>query len=264
MTAGMSASSVVKQQVQNSNPKPRCQVHELKFRMSAADLLGLAKQDHTFRELAKMTTLPETVLSRYCEGHLLPGMKRAEELVQQLQGIIRLDTRILRLIKFDGSGRFNNTKIITDLTILELASQQAMNLFMKEQISKVLTPAVDGIPLATTLASKLGVDVVVAKKEREIGVPNFYESEYEPPGSGIIVRLYVPRGAIKNRDNVLIVDDVIDSCETYTALHEIVKKARANLVGAFMLITVGSEWRTWSDRCKCRVESIVQLPKKNS
>jgi adenine phosphoribosyltransferase len=55
--------------------------------------------------------------------------------------------------------------------------------------------------------------------------------------------LYLPKEALKRRDSVLIVDDMIKSGETQTALVNFVKKARAEVSGVYSLIAVGEEWR---------------------
>jgi adenine phosphoribosyltransferase len=55
--------------------------------------------------------------------------------------------------------------------------------------------------------------------------------------------LFIPKEAIKKRDSVLIVDDMIKSGETQEALVNLVKKARAEVSGVFSLIAVGDEWK---------------------
>jgi len=44
------------------------------------ELLNLAKNYYTYRELAQIIGLPETVLSRYVKGHVLPSIHRAKEI----------------------------------------------------------------------------------------------------------------------------------------------------------------------------------------
>ena len=57
------------------------------------------------------------------------------------------------------------------------------------------------------------------------------------------VTLYIPKDAIKKRDSVLVVDDMIKSGETQEALANLVRKARAEISGVFSLIAVGEEWK---------------------
>src|SRR2546425_13196493 len=90
-----------------------------------------------------------------------------------------------------------------------------------------MTAAVDGIPLATLLAHRLGVGLRVAKKAREVGVREFIEELFVPPKTAVDLSLFVPRDAIKKTDCVLIADDVIDSGETQRAIMKIIHKAGA-------------------------------------
>jgi adenine phosphoribosyltransferase len=136
---------------------------------------------------------------------------------------MRLEAEIQLRIRFDDSGYFDNTRLISDPLLLERAVQQAVNTFAGTRITKILTPAVDGIPLAILLAHRLGVNLVIAKKTREVGVNEFIEEIYTPHKSAIVLSLYVPRRG----DCVLIVDDVVDRGETQMALARIVQKAKA-------------------------------------
>ncbi len=63
--------------------------------------------------------------------------------------------------------------------------------------------------------------------------------------------LYVPKSALKRRDSVLIVDDMIKTGETQAALIDIIKQAKAEVSGVYSLISVGNEW-----------EKKMKLPKK--
>ena len=56
-----------------------------------------------------------------------------------------------------------------------------------------MTAAVDGIPLATAVAAALGVDIVVAKKNKEVGVQDFIEETYIPGDSAMVMSLNTTR-----------------------------------------------------------------------
>ena len=217
------------------------------------ELLNLAKRRFTYRELSQMVHLPETVLSRYVKGHVLPTAERAEEINKTLQKYMSLERELQERIKFDDNGYFDNTQIISDTMLLERAVQHAMGKFAGRRITKVLTAATDGIPLATLLAHRLGVNLIVAKKNREVGVREFIEEVYVPARTAIMLSLFVPRDALRRQDCVIIVDDVIDSGETQRALVKIAQKAKAEVTGVYALIAVGNEW-------KARIESAGNVP----
>jgi adenine phosphoribosyltransferase len=121
-----------------------------------------------------------------------------------------------------------------------------------------MTAAVDGIPMATLVANILNVDLVIAKKEKEVGVENFLEEVYIPKDSAVMMSFYIPKKAIKRGDSVLIVDDVIRSGETQRALINLVEKAKAEVAGIFSIIVVGDEWRKKVE-LDCPFETILEL-----
>jgi adenine phosphoribosyltransferase len=227
------------------------------------ELLNLAKNYYTYRELAQIIGLPETVLSRYVKGHVLPTIDRAQSINKTLQKIMRLEVEIQQRIHFDEYGYFDNTRLISDTLLMERAVQHAINAFAGRRITRVLSAAVDGVPLATLLAHRLGVGLVIAKKNREVGIREFIEEIYVPSNSAVMMSLFVPRDAIKRGDCILIVDDVIDSAETQIALVRIVQKARAEVAGIYSLVAIGNEWRNKIEQVtKCPVEVVLQVGKK--
>ena len=219
-------------------------VEELKLRLMTIELLRTAKykRNITYRELSSKTGLPVTVLSRYAKGHVLPNTSRAKQLWKVLTKFVGLENELRSRIKFDEDGYFDNTEIIGDFNILQQAANHALADFAGKRVTKVFTAAVDGIPLATMVANSLGVNLVIAKRSKEVGVKEFLEETYALKDSGVTMTLYIPKDAIKKRDSVLIVDDMIKTGETQVALVNLVRKAKAEISGFFSLIAVGEEW----------------------
>ena len=219
---------------------------DLKLRLMTIELLRTAKykRNITYRELASKTGLPVTVLSRYAKGHVLPNTMRAKELWRILTKLVGLETELRNRIKFDETGYFDNTEIVGDCNILQQAANYALANFAGKRVTKILTAAVDGIPLATMVANALGVNLVLAKRNKEVGVKAFLEETYIlGKDSGVTITLFIPKEAIKKRDSVLVVDDMIKSGETQEALANLVKKSKAEISGVFSLIAVGDEWK---------------------
>jgi adenine phosphoribosyltransferase len=219
---------------------------DLKLRLMTIELLRTAKykRNITYRELASKTGLPVTVLSRYAKGHVLPNTARAKQLWRVLTRLVGLEPELRSRIKFDEDGYFDNTEIVGDFNILQQAANGALANFAGKRVTKVLTAAVDGIPLATMVSSALGVNLVIAKRNKEVGVKAFLEETYVlGRDSGVTMTLYIPKEVIKKRDSVLIVDDMIKTGETQVALVNLVRKAKAEISGIFSLIAVGEEWK---------------------
>ncbi len=233
---------------------------DLRFRLETVELLRTAKRWYTYRELATKTGLPVTVLSRYAKGHVLPNIDRARQLYKMLSKIVSLEAAFHKRIKFNDEGYFNNTSIIGDITLLRQAANFALSRFAGKRITKVLTAAVDGVPLATMVADALGVNLVIAKPTKEVGVPSFIEETYVLSDSGFTVTLYLPKDAIKKRDSILIIDDTVRSGDTQAALLNLAYKAKAEVSGIFAMVAVGNSWKKIIERLhKGPVEIILRL-----
>jgi len=238
---------------------------DLKLRLMTIELLRTAKykRNITYRELASKTGLPVTVLSRYAKGHVLPNTSRAKQLWKVLTKLVGLETELRSRIKFDEDGYFDNTEIVGDFNILQQSANYALANFAGKRVTKVLSAAVDGIPLATMVANALGVNLVVAKQNKEVGVKAFLEETYVLRGSGMTMTFYIPRDAIKKRDSVLVVDDMIKTGETQAALVNLVRKSKAEMSGVFTLIAVGDEWKRvlkLSGECPVEVITYIKAP----
>lgn len=237
---------------------------DLKLRLMTIELLRTAKKQYTYRELSAKTDLPVTVLSRYAKGHVLPNAARAKQLWNILTKLVGLETELHRIIRFNEDGYFDNTWIVGDFNILKQAAHHALATFAGKRVTMVLTAAVDGIPLATMVANSLGVNLAIAKRNKEVGVPAFLEETYVLRDSGVTMTLYLPKNAIKRRDSVLVVDDMIKTGETQVALVNLVNKAKAEVSGIYALIAIGDEWQKRIKLPKgCSVQVVTRVkPKK--
>lgn len=236
-------------------------VRELKYRMMITDLLKVASESHTYQQLSDFLDLSPPILSRYMRGHVLPSYKRAQGLYEKLMEITDIKEELKKRINFDDEGYFDNTPLVSEITWLKIMSNYALEKFAGRRVTKVLTAAVDGIPVSTLVSNLLDVDLVVAKDQKEVGISDFIEETYIPKGSAIRKSLYVPRTAIRKRDSVLIIDDVVRTGETVQGLVDLVNNQRADIAGIYVLVTVGDEWKTYLKDCvsKYSFEILIEL-----
>lgn len=233
---------------------------ELQERLSAVEILRILKKRYTYEELSKMLNLPVSVLNRYVMGRVVPRIDRARKILRFFGNRFDLAKEVKDRIKFDKLGYFDNTPIIFDISMLKLIIKYVVGKYMDKKISKVLTASTDGIPIAVLFANELGVDLIYAKKEKEVGVPEFLEESYIPSSSGVYMNLYLPKGSITSSDRILIVDDIIRSGETQRALINLVRKSGAKMVGIFILIAVGNSWKNYISSYKnIPVDVFVQI-----
>lgn len=235
---------------------------DLKFRLMTINLLKTAKKRLTYRELSSKTGLPVTVLSRYVKGHVLPSSSRAKRIWKTLETLSGLEEELRRRIKFDEFGYFDNTLIVFDSSLLQQAVQHAFSRFAGRRITKILTAAVDGVPLATLMSDALGVELMIAKKTKEVGIRDFVEETFVPGSSDMVMSLYIPRGSIKKGDSVLVVDDIIKTGETQRALVNLITKSRADVAGVYVLVAIGDGWKEkLRNISEFPMEVVVSVPR---
>src|SRR5207245_10891761 len=106
--------------------KDTSRILDLKYKLMTIELLNLAKKRYTYRELSQMVHLPQTVLSRYVKGHVLPTADRAEEINRTLQKYMSLERELQERIKFDNLGYFDNPAINNDTMQVERTVPHAL------------------------------------------------------------------------------------------------------------------------------------------
>ncbi|MCR6669615.1 MAG: hypothetical protein NDF51_06410 [archaeon YNP-WB-040] len=216
---------------------------DLKLRLMVIERLRLLKDKYSYKQLSNLTGIPESVLCRYVKGSVLPGGETALELWKKLESVESLSSIIRSKIEYTPDGLLNLTKIVYNPYIIKLASQYAVMKFSSKKIKKVITAAINGIPLATEIAVNMEKELIVAKDAKEVGIKEFVEASYHPGGSSEMKTLYIPKGCIKHGDEVLIVDDLIRTGRTLNAIVKLVEKNKGRVEGVFALVVVGDKWK---------------------
>ncbi|SFR34652.1 phosphoribosyltransferase family protein [Halogeometricum limi] len=209
------------------------------LQLQAVAVLRMLKETRTYDELADLTELPAGDLNRYVNGHVLPGVERARDVVQGV-GHDALATELESRVEFDDEGYVDNSGVVFDQSFLDLVAPVAANTLGFQRPDVVLTAATDGITLGAAMASYFDARVAYAKKSKETAVEEFIESR-QRLASGIELTYYLPQRALSSGENVLVVDDLIRSGETQELLLDIALQSDANVTGVFALISVGNE-----------------------
>ncbi|MFB6096097.1 MAG: phosphoribosyltransferase family protein [Haloferacaceae archaeon] len=209
------------------------------LQLQAVEVLRMLKETRTYDELSAVTGLPAGDLNRYVNGHVLPGVERAREVVGGI-GRDALADELEARISVDEEGYVDNSAVVFDQSFLDLVAPVAAESFAFERPDVVLTAATDGITLGAAMASYFDARVAYAKKSKETAVEEFIESR-QRLASGIELTYYLPARALSAGDTVLVVDDLIRSGETQELLLDIAHQAAADVGGVFSLIAVGQE-----------------------
>jgi len=208
------------------------------LQLQAVAVLRMLKASRTYEELSAETGLPAGDLNRYVNGHVLPGVDRAQEVVESV-GRELLADELRRRVRFDDEGYVDNSAVVFDQSFLDLVAPVAANSFDFERPDVVLTAATDGITIGAAMASYFDARLAYAKKSKETAVEEFIESR-QRLASGIELTYYLPACALDAGESVLIVDDLIRSGETQELLLDIARQAETSVVGVFALIAVGN------------------------
>jgi adenine phosphoribosyltransferase len=209
------------------------------LQLQAVAVLRMLKETRTYDELAALTGLPAGDLNRYVNGHVLPGVDRAREVVGGV-GREALSAELEARVSFDEEGYVDNSGVVFDQSFLDLVAPVAATAYGFDRPDAVLTAATDGITLGAAMASYFDARLAYAKKSKETAIEEFVEAR-QRLDSGIELTYYLPASALSAGESVLVVDDLIRSGETQELLLDIAAGADAELVGVFALIAAGDE-----------------------
>ncbi len=234
----------------------------MKTRISSVELLATLKKSYSYRELSSILGLSAPILSRYVRGHVLPSASRSEKFIATFR------ERLLRKIVTDqvritADGSYDISGVTSNVGLLRQIAKVVYSEFSLVPVEKVLTMEVDGIPLAVEVAGEFNVNLAVARAEKDLGVEEFFEQKvvYSPSS---VKYLYLPKNAIKKGEHILVVDDMVRSGTTIEALARLAEKARAKIVGIFMIASLDQSVQKLKSRLglTCQIESLVTLEQK--
>ncbi len=224
------------------------------------NLLALLKRKYKYKELSEITGLPPSVLSRYARGRMLPSDERVEEILNSLTKRIRFEDLVKERIRATKNGYYDVTSLIWDAAFLRLIAVMVSENFSKYGVTKVLTAAADGVPIACLVGEELGADLIVAKETKEVGLEDFVEDSYSPVDVAIVKTFYIPRRAMRRNDRILVVDDVVRSGRTMASLVRLAERAGAKVIGLFAIMSVGDKWRATIEEEAIPYYSLLRLP----
>ena len=234
----------------------------MKTRISSVELLATLKKSYSYRELSSILGLSAPILSRYVRGHVLPSASRSEKFIATFR------ERLLRKIVTDqvritADGSYDISGVTSNVGLLRQVAKVVYSEFSLVPVDKVLTMEVDGIPLAVEVAGEFNVNLAVARAEKDLGVEEFFEQKvvYSPSS---VKYLYLPKNAIKKGEHILVVDDMVRSGTTIEALARLAERARAKIVGIFMIASLDQSVQKLKSRLglTCQIESLVNLEQK--
>lgn len=125
------------------------------------------------------------------------------------------------------------TPLLEDGRVFKLVINKIAAFGRSQRIEKVVGVDARGFLLASAVAYRLGVGLAIVRKKGKLPskvIACEYDLEY---GKDIIE---IHQGAIKPRERVLIVDDVLATGGTAAAAVKLVKRSKGQIVGLAFLI----------------------------
>jgi len=226
-------------------------------RLFANSVLRQLKRTRTYESLSQMFDIPIPVLARYVKGHVLPSDPRTESIIKKYKKLLIEEVR--NNVFINEQGHFNHLSLLYNSTLLQHIAAYVVSEFSFMEIDKILSTSTDGLPIAYAVGFEFGVEVVYAKKKKEIGVANFIEQRVIIERSAYNYSLYIPDGSLQKDEHVLIVDDAVRSRTTTINLIELCKKIKAIPVGVFTLISVNRGAKKLGDAFPFPVKYILEL-----
>ena len=192
-------------------------------------------------------------LSRYVNGSVLPSPERSLEILRALARANALGLALQRRLTIDERGVVNIAAVAHDMAVLGLAAARAYTELEDVEVDKVLTAAVNGVPLGTLMAHALGAGLCVARQDQDASAESYIEVRYFAPDPPRYAHLYLPSFALSRGDRVLIVDDLLRSGRTLRALSELTSLGGAKVVAVLSLLAMGEDWRSAVPRTASKV-----------
>ncbi|HKM22862.1 MAG TPA: xanthine phosphoribosyltransferase [Lachnospiraceae bacterium] len=127
-----------------------------------------------------------------------------------------------------------------DIPLFCEMGREFKQLFMSEEITKILTIEASGIGIACIVAQYFQVPVVFAKKSKTKNIAgDVYTTRVESFTHGRVFDIIVSKQFLKPEDKILLIDDFLANGKALEGLAQLVKDAGATLVGAGIAIEKG-------------------------
>ena len=213
---------------------------QLKLQLEVVEILRLLHKDMSYSELEKILGISKNVVAQYVTGARVPSPSQARVILDTILSRISLASIIASRLKAMRSIP-DLEYVMLDPLVLRLVSVWAEEKY-RGRVDVVLSAETIGVPLATLVALSLDARLVLAR--RHPGSPHREYVRGEGGGQPFGAKVfYVPRDSLSEGARVLLVDDLARTGATFEALARAVKRIGGEIVGALVVIAIGSSWR---------------------
>lgn len=127
-----------------------------------------------------------------------------------------------------------------DIKLFNELGREFKKIFNDDRVDKILTIEASGIGLACITAQYFDVPVVFAKKSLSSNLgTEVYQSHVFSFTKSIAYKILVSKSYIHPGENILIIDDFLANGQAVLGLSDIIRQAKANIIGAGIVIEKG-------------------------
>jgi len=161
-----------------------------------------------------------------------------------------LDASILKVSSF-----INH---MVDVELMEACGEELAERLEETQPTKVLTVEATGLLPGMFVAKALQLPVVFARKSRQIGVSDSYQTSFKSSTRSTAQDLYVSTEYLNPGDRVVIIDDFLAGGTTADALIRLCRMAGASVVGGgFLIEKINDAGRAFLSGYQVPLESLA-------
>ena len=138
--------------------------------------------------------------------------------------------------------------------LIEVVNEMLKRIKKCGKIDKIVTMEAMGIPLATVLSLKMKIPFVIIRK-RTYGLPG--EVDVEQITGYSKSKLYI--NGLKPKDKIVIVDDVLSTGGTLSAVVSALKNLGVEIKGIFIAINKGKAIKDIIEKYDVELEAIIDI-----
>jgi len=224
--------------------------------------------DDLFVKVAEGLELKFVGSDAFDDFYKLQTLKKTGKLAKKTGGSMLLKEKILReATVLDASilkvSSFLNHMV--DVELMEACGEELAERLEETQATKVLTVEATGLIPGMFVGKALSLPVVFARKSRQIGVSDSYQTSYKSSTKANAQDIYVSCEYLTPGDRVIIIDDFLAGGTTADALIRVCRMAGAKVVGGGFLIEKANDaGRAFLSGYEIPMESLVTVDIKDS
>jgi adenine/guanine phosphoribosyltransferase-like PRPP-binding protein len=201
-------------------------------------LLRALRRFMSLKDLANIIGLDETLISKYIHGVILPGPRRAKELLITLSNSDLVNKLLVETVRGMINAALRVYPDILNLASLDidLINYYVLNLIKKLngiEATKIITVEGGGLLISGLIASYTSLDLVYCLRDKYI--PNSLIEYIRSENPAYSNFLSLPMVFSKN-DRAIIVDDIIITGTTVKTLYMLARRAHVKISAIVTLI----------------------------